>query len=189
MKFIFGFVTAMALSALVAALLIYGGRYNVSALEPHHPIMAWVLHTTMETSVRHHAEAIVPPANLPARASQGFQDFDEMCVQCHGAPGKERGEVGQGLRPQPPSLVDAAQRWRPSEIFWIVKNGVHMTGMPAFGPTHDDQRIWDIIAFVGSLKGVTPERYEQMRSSMSNAAHENQDHPDEQHDHSEQHHH
>src|SRR2546423_13483863 len=58
-----------------------------------------------------------------------------MCVQCHGAPGRDPGIVGKGLRPPPPVLSEAVRPWDRAELFWIVKNGIKMTGMPASGPT------------------------------------------------------
>jgi mono/diheme cytochrome c family protein len=134
------------------------------------------MHRVMQRSVRAHASGIQPPTNLAGRAAQGASDFDEMCVQCHGAPGKERGEVGQGLNPRPPSLVDAAPRWSSSELFWIVKNGIQMTGMPAFGPTHDDDRIWAIISFVQRLPTTTPAQYQQRISPPASASHSHEHH-------------
>lgn len=190
MKTIVGFLTTVVILAGGAAIAIYAGWYNVAAVAGFHPPLAWALHTTMEHSVRRRAANIVPPPNLPELASQGFQDFDEMCVQCHGAPGKDRGEIGQGLAPEPPSLKEASQRWRPPEIFWIVKNGIHMTGMPAFGPTHDDDRIWKIVAFVSSLANVTAEQYKQLESTVSNAPAVHEEHVHEhEHQHEHQHEH
>jgi mono/diheme cytochrome c family protein len=187
MRFILGFLTALVLLAIAAAAPVYSGWYNVAAVEDLHPGLAWALHTTMERSVRQHAASIVPPDNLEALAPNGFEDFAEMCVQCHGAPGKEKSEVGKGLAPQAPNLVDAAPQWTPAQIFWIVKNGVHMTGMPAFGRTHDDQRLWAIVAFVSSLPSITAEKYEKMvakidgKGSQSDNHHEEHSHSD--HDH------
>lgn len=45
------------------------------------------------------------------------------------------------------------------ETFWVVKNGIRMTGMPAFGFTHDDEKIWDIVAFVGKMHGMSSADY------------------------------
>ncbi|ACE99650.1 hypothetical protein IP86_17430 [Rhodopseudomonas sp. AAP120] len=170
MKFAMGFATATLLGILGMLGVIYTGRYDVAAGSGMHPLFAWALHTTMENSVRARAAAIASPPDLPALATQGFQDFDEMCAQCHGAPGKEAGEIGNGLSPKPPPLKDAAKRWSAPEIFWIVKNGVHMTGMPAFGPTHDDERIWAVVAFVRSLPTLTAEQYEALQSDTTDVA-------------------
>ncbi len=63
------------------------------------------------------------------------------------------------MRPVPPALAHAAKRWSGAEIHWLVTNGAKMTGMPAFGPTHDEQTIWNISAFVKALPGMTAEEY------------------------------
>lgn len=163
MKFAAGFIAALVLLLCGALIATFSGWYNVAALQGMHPLFAWALHTTMENSVRSRAASITPVPDLPALAPQGFRDFNEMCVQCHGAPGKQPEEIGQGLAPKPPSLKEVADRWTPAEVFWIVKNGVHMTGMPAFGPTHDDARIWRIVAFVKSLPAMTAEQYRTLQ--------------------------
>jgi mono/diheme cytochrome c family protein len=67
--------------------------------------------------------------------------------------------VGKGLLPEPPDLAEAAGAWSPEEIFWITKNGVRMTGMPAFGPTHTDPEIWELVALVERLGALSPEDY------------------------------
>jgi mono/diheme cytochrome c family protein len=82
-----------------------------------------------------------------------------MCVYCHGAPGREASDIGRGLRPSPPNLAETAQRWNDSQLFWIVKNGIKMTGMPAFAPTHADNTIWNIVGFVRQLTRLTAEEY------------------------------
>src|SRR5207248_10259049 len=99
------------------------------------------------------------------------------------APGKERGEVGQGLNPRPPSLSDAAPGWTPSELFWIVKNGIRMTGMPALGPTHEDDRIWAIISFVEQLPSMTPAEYQQRQSPSPRGAPHPHEHHGDHHEH------
>jgi mono/diheme cytochrome c family protein len=50
----------------------------------------------------------------------------------------------------------------PAEQFWVVKHGVKMTGMPAWGVTHDDELLWDVVAFVRKLPELTPEQYETL---------------------------
>ena len=48
------------------------------------------------------------------------------------------------------------QEWSSAELFWIIKNGIKMTGMPAFGPTHQDEQIWNIVGFVRVASTVNP---------------------------------
>ncbi len=106
------------------------------------------------------------------QVSEGFRDYEAMCVVCHAAPGKERSSASKGMNPQPPLLADAATRWQSNELFWIIKNGVKMTGMPAFGLTHSDEEIWDIVGFVRQLPQISAEEYEQLREKFSSSLEE-----------------
>ena len=150
--------------ALVA--LIYSGEYNVAASKPHYRLVEWALATTMERSVRDHAaEVEVPPLSDSALLRTGFDHFEAMCVTCHGAPGVERSEIGKGLTPEPPELSREIAEWSPAELYWIVKHGIKMTGMPAFGATHDDRALWGIVAFLLRLPEISPEEYRAMREA------------------------
>lgn len=106
--------------------------------------------------------------------------YDSMCAGCHAAPGVEAGVVAQGLLPEPPELVEEAAEWSAPELFWITKHGVRMTGMPAFGPTHSDQEIWDVVAFLGHLPGMSAAEYASLTTEPAEEHHGHQH----SHDHS-----
>ena len=83
-----------------------------------------------------------------------------MCAGCHGAPGVKQEELAEGLYPKPPKMYEHKGKEDPQEFFWIIKNGIKMTSMPAYAPTHDDQKIWAITAFVTEkLNKMTAEEY------------------------------
>ncbi len=66
--------------------------------------------------------------------------------------------MSQGLYPQAPELAKA-QDLSPTQQFWIIKHGVKLSAMPAWGRTHSDALIWDMVAFIRKLPGMTPEQY------------------------------
>ena len=68
-----------------------------------------------------------------------------MCTGCHLAPGVGDNEMRQGLYPKPPNLTERRNR-SPAQSFWIIKHGLKMSGMPAWGVTHDDESIWGLVA-------------------------------------------
>jgi hypothetical protein len=72
----------------------------------------------------------------------------------------KRTEISQGLYPRAPELRRKTGL-TPAEQFWIVEHGVKMTGMPVWG-THNDELLWDVVAFVRKLPELTPEQYEFM---------------------------
>ncbi|MDX1650197.1 MAG: cytochrome c, partial [Myxococcota bacterium] len=61
--------------------------------------------------------------------------------------------------PEPPELAEEAAEWGDTELFWITKHGVRMTGMPAFGPTHADRELWDVVALVRRLPELSAGEY------------------------------
>lgn len=109
--------------------------------------------------------------------------FDDMCVQCHGAPGKDPSIVGKGLNPPPPWLPGTVQRWTRAELFWIVKNGVKMTGMPAFGPTHSDEDLWLLVAFLQRLPNIKPEEFRELSEKFGTSPQGMKQKPERQQEH------
>lgn len=166
---------SLTLLTLVAGglVVLYSGAYNVAATEEHTALGRWLLSTGQERSVAVHADAAPEPPPVDAgMVEHGFEHFRSMCVDCHGAPGVERGEYGKGMTPTPPALSDEVPEWSSRELFWIVKHGIKLAGMPAFGPTHSDEEIWGIVAFLDELPGMAPaeyarweERYAEARAS------------------------
>lgn len=149
--------------------IIFSGFYNVSALSPDPSLMQWVLGTTSDRSVEHHA-GIVRISNITdtSLVKTGFLHFNEMCVGCHGAPGVKRSEIGQGLFPKAPDLTESAKEMPVSELFWVIKNGIKSTGMPAFGKTHSDHKIEAIVAFLEKMKSMSGQDYAAMRKAAGN---------------------
>ena len=137
----------------LAAVFLWSGIYSVAAVKPHSDIVIWLLTTARDKSIAQHSGHIQPPALTdPALVQTGFQEYHSMCVACHGAPGQEASEISKGLNPKPPQLTTPAVQARGNvELFWIIKNGLRMTGMPAFGPTHDDPILWSLVAFLRRL--------------------------------------
>jgi len=156
-------IGALALLIGAAVVAIYAGLYNIAADVPHTQPVYWLLDTLRERSVAVRARDIVVPNDLDdaKRISRGAGQYAEMCSGCHLAPGMERTEISHGLYPRAPELRHRSDL-TPAEQFWIIKHGVKMTGMPAWGITHDDELLWDVVAFVRKLPELTPEQYETM---------------------------
>lgn len=148
---------------ILAVLFVRSGIYSVSATYRDPAPVAWLLSSTMDHSVRRHAAGIkTPPLDDPAMIETGMSHYRTMCLACHGAPGIRISPVGRGLNPDPPELTEAAGDWKPNELFWITKNGVRMSGMPAWGVTHSDKDIWAIVAFTRKLPSMTPNEYQKL---------------------------
>jgi mono/diheme cytochrome c family protein len=157
-----GAAAMLLLLVVLAVLVVYTGAYNIAATEEHRSITRWALDTTFHKSIqRGAAEVSVPDEIGQDLVEVGASHYKDACQTCHGGPGAERAEWANGMRPRPPHLAEKAAERELSEIFWLVKHGARMTGMPAFGPHHDDQTLWGISAFVKELPGMTRDAYER----------------------------
>jgi mono/diheme cytochrome c family protein len=155
-------------SAIVAAgaLAVYLGAYDFAADVPHTQPVYWLLETARERSIEVRSEGISVPGDLsdPKRIQSGAGQYAEMCAGCHLAPGMKRTEIARGLYPRAPELRRGTDL-SPAEEFWVVKHGLKMTGMPAWGVTHDDEMLWDVVAFLQKLPELTPEQYQSLVKS------------------------
>jgi len=161
-------------------LFVYAGAYDIGADAPHSAPVAWMIEQVRDRSVAARARAIAPPADLasPGRIAAGAGLYAEMCAGCHLAPGMERTEISQGLYPPAPLLTRGGDL-SPAEEFWIIKHGIKLTGMAAWGRTHDDTLIWDMVAFLRrapsldtasyqALVKAAPADHDEMMRHMSN---------------------
>ncbi|MFZ5699607.1 MAG: c-type cytochrome [Pseudomonadota bacterium] len=161
------------LAAVGGTAFLYSGIYHIGADDHHTPPVYWALETLRESSIALRAKHIeVPPLDDPQQLLSGGADYNDMCAGCHLKPGKSKSDLSVGLYPEPPNLAVAAQKTgrealSPEERdraaarhFWIIKHGIKASGMPAWGITHDDQRIWAMVAFIQRLPTLTPEQYQ-----------------------------
>lgn len=162
MKFFLGFSAAIILAAIAAGILAV--TYNVAASVPETPVELEALHAVMRHSVRERAGGEGRETWSDDQLREGLKEYAVMCVICHSAPGKERTPISKGMRPQPPNLADSARRWTTAQLFWIVKNGIRMTGMPAFGSSHTDDEIWNIVGFVSILPQLSADKFRAMEN-------------------------
>jgi len=154
------------LGGIGAAVFFLGGFYSVAGTEEEPAVVRWAMIQTRTASIaRHAATAGTPPANLgdDATVRAGAKSYSERgCVHCHGGPGVEWSKFSEGLHPDPPNLKeDVVENRTPRELFWVIKNGINMTGMPGFGGEDKvpDPELWTIVAFLKKLPTISDEDY------------------------------
>jgi mono/diheme cytochrome c family protein/ketosteroid isomerase-like protein len=143
---------------------VYSGVFNVAADDPHWSVTSRLIEAARDRSITSRSKDIAVPANLSDEkyVASGAGEYAEMCTGCHLAPGMQDTEMRTGLYPKPPNLAEAGARRTPAQQFWIVKHGLKMTGMPAWGLTHDDERIWSMVAFLQELPKLSPDKYKEL---------------------------
>tara|TARA_R110001583_G_scaffold186189_1_gene346803 strand:- start:33447 stop:34052 length:606 start_codon:yes stop_codon:yes gene_type:complete len=160
----------IVLAVIGVGIFIYSGAYPIGADVPHGKFEYWLLETLRDKSIDKSSEGItVPPLDSPELLLAGGPDYNDMCAACHLKPGKDQSDMSLGLYPSPPNLVthsEASEHEHGNNEqlarrqFWVIKHGIKASGMPAWGPTHDDERIWAMVAFLQKLPDLSPDQYQ-----------------------------
>ncbi|WP_079436995.1 cytochrome c [Zoogloea sp. LCSB751] len=191
-----------AAGVVAGAAVLYAGAINVAADEPHHPLTYRLLEFARERSIAVRASELKPPGDLadPERVRRGSGNYDAMCVGCHLSPGVEDSEIRKGLYPVPPRLADKPAalldpQFAQARQFWIIKHGIKASGMPAWSKGGmEDEAIWDLVAFVQKLPGLTAADYRVLVAASEGHSHGGLDghhdgHDEDDHDHDDADHH
>ena len=144
----------LALQAVGALLFRASGMMNVSAVGRPGKLERFMMGGLADRSIEKRAPTL-QVAQDRAAVANGFRAYNDLCVVCHSAPGLADGPIARGLNPPAPHLWSkGTQKMSDGEIYWVVQNGIRMTGMPAFGPTHSDAELRSLVAFVRHLPSL-----------------------------------
>ena len=186
-------LTLLAALAIAAGMIHGGGLTNFAADEPHAELINGVIAFTRERFIAARSEDIeVPDLDDPQKIADGAEHYLPMCSGCHLGPGTQDTEIRRGLYPQPPNLAQPAGhagghdhsdlQKAAKRQFWIIKHGIKMTGMPAWGATHDDEALWGLVAFLQKLPEMSPEEFAALRSMQKPAGSDEAKKPESSHE-------
>jgi mono/diheme cytochrome c family protein len=154
-----------------AALFVYFGIYNISAVKQHARPVYSLLEYAMRRSVAVRADEVaVPDLGSATRIRDGAVHYMAQCVQCHGAPGVAPHALAYGMTPMPVNLVSTARTWQPEEIYWVIRNGIKMSGMPAWESRLSEDEMWNVVAFVKKMASMTVPDYAALNREIAGAA-------------------
>ena len=162
MKVGVGAVATLAILAIGGALFIESGFYDIGADDHHTKIVLAAIEQLRNRSIEVRAPAVeVSAVDDPKRVAAGAQRYAALCAGCHLAPGVTKSDLRPGLYPHPPNLAQEDIK-DIRRAFWIVKHGIKMSAMPAWGKSLDDATIWDIVAFVRTMPEMTADTYQEI---------------------------
>lgn len=167
-----GFLAGILISVALPLVVLALGVLNVGADVPPGPIERTLAGWARDRSVGRRAPQMKGPYDgQPAAIVTGFDHYRDNCVMCHGAPGVAGAELSKGLNPPAPSLGKEENDTPDGELFWVIKHGIRMTPMPAFGPTQTDEEIWKIVAFIRHLPDLTEQERTSLLAATGEGAH------------------
>jgi mono/diheme cytochrome c family protein len=170
--FAFGFLAGGITTVLLVVVVFVSGAVDFSATRGP-GVMGRLGHVGWERSVAWRSPDVQNPLGDDPRAvAAGLDHYQDSCVLCHGAPGVPPAEFTSGMLPSPPDLTSPETQGRSDgELFHIIERGVHSSGMPPFGETHDEHAIWTIVSFVRGLDHLDPETRAALRERTESAHH------------------
>jgi mono/diheme cytochrome c family protein len=144
---------------VVILMLTLALRFNLSALaEPSQfeVVVATRAKRVLIGRASRHDVPLQPPSSMDT-LTEGKTRYGVECAACHGMDGRGLTDNGRWMYPRAADLNSpAVQEYSDPELFWIVKNGIRLSGMPAFGTVESDERIWRIVQYLRSLRSTTP---------------------------------
>jgi cytochrome c553 len=159
----------LQVAALLAVLAIGGFLVSASGIVPikasagHWPITEWFLKFSMRRSIATHSLGLEgPPLDDAALVLRGAGAYETGCRPCHGSPDLPHPRVAQWMLPPAPYLPPVIPEWKPRELFYVVKHGVKLTGMPAWPAQQRDDEVWAIVAFLLAFPGLDAEEYRRL---------------------------
>jgi mono/diheme cytochrome c family protein len=140
-----------------------------SALDPPSVAETYIARGIRRVSIPGKAkESRNPVSSSPEVLAGAMEHFADHCAICHGNDGKGKTLIGKGLYPKPPDMsLDETQRLTDGELYYIIQNGVRLTGMPAFGEAgtnEPDEESWALVYFIRHLPSMTVEEEQQMKA-------------------------
>jgi mono/diheme cytochrome c family protein len=160
------FTVVLVALVAVAALALWIARANgFSTRTPPTAVERIVMQGVHRLSVPRSARAAANPvAFSPAVWAESRAHFADHCASCHANDGSGATELGRGLYPRAPDMrLAQTQDKTDGELYWIIENGIRLTGMPAWGAGGgNDLDTWKLVHFIRHLEELTPEHLKAM---------------------------
>ena len=141
--------------AVFLSFLVLAFEFNLSALSDPGKVETDVATAILRILVwRRASREVIPPAPADWQASvdEGDKLYGIDCSDCHGLDGHTPTDEGRWMYPRAANLISSqVQQYSDRELFWIVKNGIRLSGMPAFAKVETDEHIWNLIEYLRTL--------------------------------------
>ena len=173
MKFLLGALFTVFVAIVGVFAVVSSGVVNVGADQEHSPMMYSFLEIARNRSIENASkDIVVPDLEKVDMISSGGADYKDMCAGCHLSPGVAETDFSESLYPKPPNFTkaDIVKRYQTEDgaqqSFWAIKHGIMASGMPAWGASHDDDRMWAMVAFIRSLPELNEAQYTMLTTRI-----------------------
>lgn len=157
-----------AVAAAIGGLVVFSGLAPTSARPPDSQLTVDVLHGTFKAAVARGGAGIAVPETIdltdPGLIRLGAGHYANTCASCHGAPGMGQSPLALMMRPSPQHLPSVVGQFTDPELYWILREGVRFSAMPAWPSETNHDEIWAVVAFLRQLPGMTADQFAVLRT-------------------------
>lgn len=158
------------LAVIGAGAFVYAGIYDTSALRQHTSLVYQAMAVVRSRSVAARSNYEAPDLASLDWQNAGIVQYENSCRQCHGAPGRAPDSFSLGMKPSPTAIVELARTRTPQEIYTVIEQGIRMTGMPAWAYRLSAEEMWEVVALVKQLDGMTRADYDDLLRQAGSSA-------------------
>jgi len=154
----------------------FSARDNPSVVETY--VAKTARRLSVPASERNSKNPFAPSAEVLSEARAHFADHSAIC---HGNDGSGKTQIGQNLYPKTPNMrLPDTQKLTDGEIYYIIHNGIRLTGMPAWGTDEKDEDSWKLALFIRHLPQLTSAEESEMEALNPKSSRERQEEQEEQ---------
>jgi mono/diheme cytochrome c family protein len=162
--FLMGAVSLVIVQAGTAGILL-ARAHGWSARQVPTGIESWIARRARDAAIPVDAKARANPLpKTEENLAEARAHWADHCASCHGNDGS--GDILMGKRMYPPApdmRQPATQNLSDGELFFIIRNGIRLTGMPAWGGSdHNAEDSWKLVHFIRHLPNSRLEERKQM---------------------------
>ena len=147
-------IVVIIIAAGIAAVILGLTQIKIDALHDPGPVETFLATSLKRILIARSSSQGIPPAptDLATSVKEGETVYGTDCSMCHGMDGRSQTDNGRWMYPRASDLTSSlVQKYSDQELFWIVKNGIRLTGMPAFGKVESDEHIWNLVNYIRTL--------------------------------------
>ena len=153
MRVLLGIVLGVVLVVAGGFLYFKLGYAPVATAAPPMPLEAFMARTALNARMAKEAPSTVPIQGDEPSLLAGARIYRESCAMCHGLRGQSETAIAQGMFPKPPQFLAHTGEDHPvGQTYWAVKNGIRLTGMPAFEGSLTEEQMWQVSVMLASEK-------------------------------------
>ena len=163
-KYIIVFIAGILLVPAAFYLYLRSGDVPVSTSASPLPFERFLARLAMDATMSHELPKTDAGPPTEAELLSGAQIYRQNCALCHGLPNESRTAISKGLYPHPPQFFKPGEGtaynpslpYRPArrKVYWKVKNGIRLTGMPSFKGAFTQKQIWEVSQFLGNARNL-----------------------------------